>query len=191
MHLSVFLNGFSLKAIPGRNQERSVREPDGIPIPAGNSRNREVVLSMLFVLDLDFTLWDCGGTWCDCTQPPYRVDRGRVLDRSGRHIALYPDVPEILQTLIDREHQLAAASRTHEPAWARQLLTLLEVDPLFHYKEIYPGPKHPHFRSLKERSGLAYEDMVFFDDEERNIEDISALGGAGRVCIPGCGLVPS
>ncbi len=131
---------------------------------------------MLFVFDLDFTLWDCGGTWCDCTHPPYRKENGKVLDRSGRHIVLYPDVAAILNTLTRQGHQLAAASRTHEPSWADQLLKLLEVDHLFQYKEIYPGPKLPHFRSLKKRSGLAYENMVFFDDEERNIADIGPLG---------------
>ena len=26
---------------------------------------------MLLVFDLDFTLWDAGGTWCDQTKPPF------------------------------------------------------------------------------------------------------------------------
>ena len=131
---------------------------------------------MLFVFDLDFTLWDCGGTWCDCTHPPYRVGQGRVLDSSNRHIRLYPDVLTILQTIQAQGHDLAAASRTHEPDWAGQLLKLLEVDHYFKFKEIYPGPKTPHFQNLKKKSGMDFEEMVFFDDEERNIEDIRQLG---------------
>ena len=27
---------------------------------------------MLLVLDLDFMLWDAGGTWCDQTIPPFK-----------------------------------------------------------------------------------------------------------------------
>ncbi len=131
---------------------------------------------MLFVFDLDFTLWDCGGTWCDCTDPPFRVKNDSVLDSCERHISLYPDVRSILETLTDAGHHLAAASRTHEPAWAGQLLRLLEVESFFKYLEIFPGPKLPHFRNLKKRSGFAYEQMVFFDDEQRNIDDVSMLG---------------
>lgn len=29
---------------------------------------------------------------------------------------------------------------------------------------------------LRRRSGVSYSDMIFFDDEERNIEDVSQLG---------------
>ena len=40
----------------------------------------------LVVFDLDFTLWDCGGTWCDCLSPPFMVRDQRILDRTGRWI---------------------------------------------------------------------------------------------------------
>ncbi len=131
---------------------------------------------MLFVFDLDFTLWDCGGTWCDCTRPPFSRDGSCVTDSSGRNILLYKDVRGIIRDLKARGHQLAAASRTHEPSWAVRLLELLELYELFDYTEIYPGPKLPHFRSLRRKSGVEFRDMAFFDDEERNIRDISALG---------------
>ncbi|MBN2659622.1 MAG: magnesium-dependent phosphatase-1 [Spirochaetales bacterium] len=131
---------------------------------------------MLFVFDLDFTLWDCGGTWCDCTTPPYRKDGESVLDSSGRLIYLYPDVPDILEKVKTAGHKLAAASRTHEPDWARELLHLLGISDLFDWKEIYPGPKIPHFKSLQQKSGIPFGQMFFFDDELRNIRDISRLG---------------
>ncbi|WP_028974786.1 magnesium-dependent phosphatase-1 [Spirochaeta cellobiosiphila] len=131
---------------------------------------------MLYVFDLDFTLWDCGGTWCDCTSPPYRKTRGGVYDSVGRHIRLYPDVLPILNRLREEGHLLAVASRTHEPMWAKALLKLLDVDTVFQFKEIYPGSKYPHFKSLKEKSHMNYDEMIFFDDEERNIKDIQGLG---------------
>ncbi len=131
---------------------------------------------MLFVFDLDFTLWDCGGTWCDCTTPPYRKKKEHIFDSVGRHIRLYDDVRAVLDTLIKKGHRIAAASRTHEPEWANELLELLGINGLFDYKEIYPGPKIPHFKTLKNKSSLEFQDMVFFDDEYRNIEDVSGLG---------------
>ncbi|MCB1124156.1 MAG: magnesium-dependent phosphatase-1, partial [Verrucomicrobiae bacterium] len=50
----------------------------------------------VIVFDLDFTLWDCGGTWCDCLWPPFRKAGSRVLDAHDSHVRLYPDVQEIL-----------------------------------------------------------------------------------------------
>ncbi|MHC4874440.1 MAG: HAD family hydrolase, partial [Planctomycetota bacterium] len=60
--------------------------------------------------------------------------------------------------------------------WAEQLIRLLDVEKHFHYKEIYPSEKTRHFRSLQNDSGIAYENMLFFDDEPRNIRDVSRLG---------------
>lgn len=36
--------------------------------------------------------------------------------------------------------------------------------------EIYPGSKIKHFESLQKKTGIRYEDMLFFDDESRNQE---------------------
>lgn len=40
----------------------------------------------LIVFDLDFTLWNAGGTWCDHTFPPYRKENNRVIDSQGNII---------------------------------------------------------------------------------------------------------
>lgn len=131
----------------------------------------------LIVFDLDYTLWDCGGTRCDCLRPPFHQRDGNIYDSHRRApIRLYDDVPEILDTLLADGHQLAVASRTGEPGWARELMGLLGIGDLFHFEEIYPGSKVTHFRQLAADSGLPFSEMVFFDDELRNIEEIGALG---------------
>lgn len=130
----------------------------------------------LIVFDLDFTLWDCGGTWCDCLSPPFRLDRQRVVDRSSRHVRLYDDVLSILEHCRQAEILLALASRTEQPEWARQLLKLLAITGEFAHAEIYPSSKLRHFAALQKASGFAYEEMIFFDDEMRNIREVSDLG---------------
>lgn len=131
---------------------------------------------MLYVFDLDFTLWDCGGTWCDHTRPPYRKEGEILRDASGRYLRLYPDVPEILADLAAGGYEIAAASRTSAPDWAEELLILFGIHRFFDYKEIYPGSKLTHFRSLKRKSGRSFKEMRFFDDERRNVEEIRRLG---------------
>jgi len=71
---------------------------------------------------------------------------------------------------------MAIASRTYEPAWAKRLLDLFEIRDYFDYEEIYPSAKDRHFKALKKHTGLPYDQMVFFDDEKRNIQEVSQLG---------------
>ncbi|MGF1637198.1 MAG: magnesium-dependent phosphatase-1 [Cyclobacteriaceae bacterium] len=131
---------------------------------------------MMFVFDLDFTLWDCGGTWCDCTNPPFAIKGSEVYDKRGRHIRLYPEVIPILDKLKSKGNTMALASRTEEPEWAIELIKLLDISHYFKFKEIFPDRKTIHFEKLKFQSAVPYQKMVFFDDEFRNIKDVSALG---------------
>ena len=130
----------------------------------------------LVVFDLDYTLWDCG-TWVDCTTPPYQQDDdGRITDQAGNHCRLYPDVMAILDQLAEKEVPLALASRTHDPEAANALLELLGIRDRFRYQQIYPGNKLVHFELLQRETGFAYDEMVFFDDEMRNIRDTLSIG---------------
>ena len=130
----------------------------------------------LIVFDVDFTLWDAGGTWCDQLKPPFSRQQHRVVDRDGAHVCSYPDVMRVLDWCCEPHLLLALASRTYEPAWARRLLDLLEIRDRFEYEEIYPSDKDRHFKALKKQTGLSYDQMLFFDDEPRNIREVGQLG---------------
>ncbi|HOK50762.1 MAG: magnesium-dependent phosphatase-1 [Bacteroidales bacterium] len=130
----------------------------------------------LFIFDLDFTLWDAGGLWCDCTTPPYRRINGFVKDAENRIIQLYPDVWEIIHLLKRHGRKIAVASRTEQPAWARQILDLMDLRQWFDYEEIFPDRKIYHLQNIHRQSGIPFNQMVFFDDEQRNIIDVTTLG---------------
>jgi len=130
----------------------------------------------IFVFDLDFTLWDAGGGWCDTTNPPYAWENGKLLDSSGDWIRLYDDVTDILEELKTRDKIVVAASRTYQPNWAQDLLHLFDIDKYFDLKEIYPSSKIQHFKRIQNYFDIPYSEMVFFDDEYRNIHEVGRLG---------------
>lgn len=73
-------------------------------------------------------------------------------------------------------YELAVASRTSEIEGALQLVKFLNWDKYFKYKEIFPSCKVNHFSKFCKASGYKHEDMLFFDDEHRNIKDLSEKG---------------
>ncbi|CAH8553276.1 unnamed protein product [Schistosoma turkestanicum] len=118
------------------------------------------LLPRLIVFDLDFTLWPL---WCDThVSPPFTRKNNSVYDATERRVIVYSDAQAILSTSAINV--------------AQQLLQALNWSDLFDYAEIYPGSKIAHFRRFHELSGIGYADMLFFDDETRNINEISRLG---------------
>ncbi|KAM0562325.1 hypothetical protein ACHAPJ_002012 [Fusarium lateritium] len=151
-------------------------------------------LPKLIVFDLDYTLWPF---WVDThVTPPLKPNSSHTsaTDRYGEDYGFFSDVPSILYALPRAGCKIGVASRTSAPSLARDLLKMLHItapegstptgkpekpkkalDVFDGLLEIYPGCKIKHFESLQKRTGIRYEDMLFFDDEARN-RDTESLG---------------
>ncbi|KAL7763106.1 hypothetical protein ACKLNR_006464 [Fusarium oxysporum f. sp. zingiberi] len=144
-------------------------------------------LPKLIVFDLDYTLWPF---WVDThVTPPLKPNSSHTsaTDRYGEDYGFFSDVPAILHALPRAGIKIGVASRTSAPSLARDLLKMLHItgpeggkpkkalDVFEGLLEIYPGCKIKHFESLQKRTGIKYEDMLFFDDETRN-RDTESLG---------------
>lgn len=99
----------------------------------------------------------------------------------------------IIYACKGRTIPLAVASRSHAPELARDMLKALHIIPTFSdnpaanaktirsldyfdFIQIFPGNKTQHFAKIHQASGIAYEDMLFFDDETRNRNVETELG---------------
>ncbi|KAL2942194.1 Magnesium-dependent phosphatase 1, partial [Bienertia sinuspersici] len=71
--------------------------------------------------------------------------------------SLYPDVKGILYALKDKGIDVAIASRSSTPEIAKTILDKLGIQSMFVAQRIHKKTKIP------------YADMLFFDDEHRNI----------------------
>jgi len=128
----------------------------------------------LVVFDLDYTLWPF---WVDTHHDrPFSKKGSSVADRHGQKVKFYPDVPEVFEYLSQENIPMAIASRTSETKGANELIDLFGWSKYFVYKEIYPGCKINHFQVFQDKSQTPYKSMLFFDDEHRNIKDLSSKG---------------
>lgn len=146
----------------------------------------------IYITKTDYTVWRC---YIDsCGGPPFifHEQDGVVLDRRKWEIELFPHSRSVLQALREMEVKLALASRTEEPDWAREVIKIFQMDEdgvslldFTHAQEIYPSSKDKHFNQLASKLGIDFQDMIFFDDESRNIHDVSRLGVTSVHCEDG------
>ncbi|KAJ9593158.1 hypothetical protein L9F63_015289 [Diploptera punctata] len=143
----------------------------------------------LIVFDLDLTLWSFRVD--KSAKSPFNLSRkGNITDTKGKVFKTFPEVPEVLKELTEDNYKLAVASRIEDIPGAYQLLHLFELTHYFSYKEIYPGSKTVHFEQLCRKSGVDFNNMLFFDDDKRNIRDISKLG-VTVIQVPDSGITSS
>ncbi|XXG49161.1 hypothetical protein AAC387_Pa02g3421 [Persea americana] len=120
------------------------------------------ILPRLVVFDLDYTLWPF---YCEC--------------RSKREMPhLYTHAKGIMYALKDKGIDMAIASRSPTPDTAKTFLNKLEIQSMFVAQEIFSSWTHKteHFQRIHRRTGVPFKSMLFFDDEDRNIESVSNMG---------------
>ncbi|EEF39745.1 magnesium-dependent phosphatase 1 [Ricinus communis] len=120
------------------------------------------MLPRLVVFDLDYTLWPF---YCEC--------------RSKREMpSLYPHAKGILYALKDKGIDVAIASRSPTPDIANTFLDKLSLKSMFVAQEIFSSWTHKteHFQRIHSRTGVSFNSMLFFDDEDRNIQSVSKMG---------------
>ncbi|KAL9244793.1 hypothetical protein vseg_018519 [Gypsophila vaccaria] len=120
------------------------------------------VLPKLVVFDLDYTLWPF---YCEC--------------RSKREMpSLYPHAKGILYALKDKGIDVAIASRSPTPDIAKTFLEKLGIKSMFVAQEIFSSWTHKteHFERIHSRTKIPYTEMLFFDDEDRNIKAVKNMG---------------
>lgn len=109
-------------------------------------------------------------------QPYRKLPNGWVVDNRGVHLTPYPEVDRVLTEIHASGIPVAAASRTVSAKGASSLIELFGWKKYFKYIELYPGTKLEHFQQLKKDSKVDYHEMLFFDNDQENIDEISKIG---------------
>jgi magnesium-dependent phosphatase 1 len=128
----------------------------------------------------------------------YATD-GTIYTRGGEPVRLLCQVRDILRELHVHkeswEHALVGiSSRTDQPDWAHELLQKFTITfrkedegkpdaDSFSVRDVIQGPieiakdsKVDHFKRIAAQTGVAMQDILFFDNERCNCRDVAELG---------------
>ena len=149
----------------------------------------------LIGFDLDGTLWSPEMYQLNGGAPfEAAVDQKNVLlDRRGTEVHLLGISAIILHELKFNPRwshvKVAWVSKCDEPRWAEECLSKFittsgeedgegcAIGDVAHMSLIYNENKQSHFRRLKEEfPDIAFDEMLFFDNERGNIVSVSQLG---------------
>ena len=129
----------------------------------------------LAMIDLDFTLWPWGVDKFNMVPPYFKKDDG-VYDSKGVKMEPFPEAEKALRFIKEHGIDLAAVSRSYYYHGGPILLFYYGWSELFAHQEVFPARKTHHVTKLHEATGIPYSEMLLFDDEKRNIDDLSPLG---------------
>nr|KYP61187.1 Magnesium-dependent phosphatase 1 [Cajanus cajan] len=120
------------------------------------------VLPRLVVFDLDHTLWPFYCEWRSKQDTP----------------SLFPQTRGILHALKHKRLDIAIASKSPTPDIATTYLDKLAIRSMFVAEEIFYSWTHKtdHFQRIQSKTGVPYKSMLFFDDDDNNIQEISKIG---------------
>lgn len=142
----------------------------------------------LIAFDLDGTVWspDMYELWSSGGAPFKKMSSNKLVDKGGSAVKLIGIIDQILHELRADDRweatKVAWVSCTDEPVWADECLNKFDTiggTPLIetaHSSQIFRSNKQVHFKKLQIEFGFDFSEMLFFDNEYRNIETVSKLG---------------
>ncbi|KAI3752929.1 hypothetical protein L2E82_24971 [Cichorium intybus] len=91
---------------------------------------------------------------------------------------MYPHAKGILNALKEKEVDMAIASRSPTRDIAVNFVDKLGIKSMFVAQEIFSSWTHKteHFKKIQQKTQVPFNQMLFFDDENRNIEAVSKMG---------------
>ena len=147
-------------------------------------------LPKVLVFDLDGCVWDpeMYELWGGGGAPFKNRSDGNLQDRGGTIVRLLGDVKNIMKEFKTdpkwSESVVAVASSCDEPTWARECIKKFPISPELKLSdvfdpdniEIYKRNKAKHLQNISKQTGVDLKDMIFFDNQYGNCQDVAGVG---------------
>mmetsp|Transcript_4572 Transcript_4572/g.9138 ORF Transcript_4572/g.9138 Transcript_4572/m.9138 type:complete len:328 (-) Transcript_4572:115-1098(-) len=152
----------------------------------------EVAKPKLLVFDLEGTLWepDVETVERNGGGAPYTLEprSGDILDRNGLRIGLIGDTRDALYDLFEDDGhwagvKLAAISNDdHSFETTKNFLKMFRIDDglrlfqVFDHIVLKRGTVKNHLEIIRTRTGIEYQDMLYYDNQRYNVAEAQDLG---------------
>jgi len=181
---------FDGAALPRHDE---LQPPTSLPRKPPSQQHADPQMPQLVVFDLDYTLWHPELYQLSSGPPFTTAADGCVLTARGERLDLFPAARSALSELADAGVQVAIASRANEREWALEIMRLLRVDSKRTLADvvggapvvIQGGTKTKHLKHIAHESGVPLSEMLFFDNERTNIQEVEKIGPTCCYCPRG------
>lgn len=141
------------------------------------------------LFDLDMTCWPFTLA-IESHGPPYTsmTNEVGVIDHDSKKLRLFKDLPNILLSLHKAQIPIVICSRSSVPNWCQEVIAKCPIDPksqpdlmlvdIIHSASVIrPGLKKvKHLKEIRAALDVPFNQLLFFDDDERNCADGRRLG---------------
>lgn len=145
---------------------------------------------VVFVFELDNTLWDSRGVKHDNLEGPYTRQSllsGLVKDSKGKKLYPYPEVKTVLQQIQDSDYSIAFISHTDFPERTEELLEITDMERYSDLCVFNNKSRKEQMEILMAKMGCMPEDIIYFDSSRDNIRQLKHLD-LNSFLIPDVGL---
>uniref|UniRef100_A0A6T6SH26 Magnesium-dependent phosphatase-1 n=1 Tax=Hemiselmis tepida TaxID=464990 RepID=A0A6T6SH26_9CRYP len=171
----------------GTSTGSAVRNTQALRSASTALQAQRMAYPRVVAFDLDATLWipEMYQLWGGGA-PFKKNSDGSLTDCKGTRCTMMGNSAEILHELNTdpkwKDSKVAYCSCTDEPSWAAECMKLFEVgggitmEKAAPIKQIFKANKTEHFKRIHKDTGIPYEQMIFFDNEEHNCRSVKQLG---------------
>jgi len=142
---------------------------------------------IIFIFELDFTLWDCEEVRHDKLKQPFKKKGLAIVDTNEKKLSPFPEIIKILDQIKNSNYGIVFTSSTKIPECTRTLLKLSGIEKYPDITIFNSDSKNDQVGSLMAQTDIPANKIIYFDSNPDNIEQVKPYG-INTFLIPDEGL---
>lgn len=131
---------------------------------------------IIFIFELDFTLWNCEEVRHDRLNRPFRKNGKTISDIFGKKLSPFPEISYILDRIKESNYGIVFTSTSKVPECTRTLVKLADIHQYPDITIYNDDSKKEQIASLMAQTDILSEKIIYFDSKSENIDEVKSLG---------------
>jgi magnesium-dependent phosphatase-1 len=131
---------------------------------------------IIFIFELDFTLWDCDKVKHYMLKPPFKKKMNSIVDVNDKKITPYPEIFTILEQIKEANYGIVLTAKTRIPEHTREFVKLAGLSGYPDITIFNDDTKKDQLASLMTLTDIPPSKIIYFDSNPYNIEQVKPFG---------------